>query len=140
MGGSAENCVYRSLGQAIVFYAQREGAGKINVNGFRALPGKGVSGTINADEIIGGKSSFIEEHSGKLSEEISSHIERLSQEGKTVIVFTKNNSTIGLIALEDTIRKDAAHALRKIYNYGLKTVMLTGDSIRVAESVGKNWA
>jgi Cu+-exporting ATPase len=72
------------IGQAIGFFAQREGAKKLSVEGFRTASGKGVSATLNGLEIAAGKPSFIEERAIALSPELRSKIESLGSEGKTI--------------------------------------------------------
>lgn len=125
------------LGQAIHFYAQREGIRNLEANGFRATPGKGVQATVEGKEVLAGKPSFIEERGIAFSPEVSSRINVLSGQGKTVTVLACDNKVVGLLSLQDTPRKGAEHVMAKLSERGIRTVMLTGDALPVAEAIGK---
>ncbi|MGH2397611.1 MAG: heavy metal translocating P-type ATPase, partial [bacterium] len=137
VAGAVEGPSEHPLGQAISFFAQREGAKKVPVEGFRASPGKGVSGRLHGAEIVAGKPSFLEERGIDLSPEVRSNIERLSAEGKTVVLIARGRTVIGLFALQDTPRPGTKRLMEKLRDRGLRTVMLTGDARRVAEAIGK---
>jgi heavy metal translocating P-type ATPase len=136
LAGSAEAQSEHPLGQAIGFYAEREGARKADVQDFRAIPGKGVSATLDGAVIIAGKPSFIEEQGVSLSEEVRARVEALSAEGKTVVLVARGGTVIGAIALQDTPRRGAERVIARLWERGVKTVMLTGDARRVAEAIG----
>jgi len=135
--GAVEAQSEHPLGQAIGFYAEREGAMKASVQGFRATPGKGVSATLDGAEILAGKPSFIEERGISLAEEVRDRIEALGAEGKTVVVVARGGEVVGAIALQDTPRRGAERVITRLRDRGIKTVMLTGDARRVADAIGK---
>lgn len=137
VAGTVEAASEHPLGQAISFFAQREGAQKMAMEEFRASPGKGVSGRLQGAEIVAGKPSFIEERGVRLTDEVRANIERLSAEGKTVVLVARGGMAIGLLALQDTPRRGTKRLMEKLRDRGLKTVMLTGDARRVAEVIGK---
>lgn len=130
--GSSEHPV----GQAISFFAHREGAEKRTVEEFRAAPGKGVFGTLDGAELLAGKPSFIEERGIPLPNEVHTAIDALGAEGKTVVVIAQARAVVGLIALQDTPRRDAKALIEKLRLRGLRSVMLTGDARPVAEAIG----
>ena len=136
--GSVEGHSEHPLGQSISFFAQREGIPKKPVEGFKAWPGKGVSAIIGGNEVLAGKPLFIEEHGVPLPNEVRSNIDSLSSEGKTVVVVAHGGKTIGVFALQDTPRRGAARLIEKLKQRRVKTVMLTGDSRRAAEAIGKS--
>lgn len=125
------------IGQAISFYAQREGATKLFVESFKAIPGKGVTGKLNDGSVLAGKPSFIEESGIAVSENIKSKISAFGQEGKTAVLICKNENIIGVIALQDTPRPTGEQMIAKMKQRGIKTVMLTGDAKQVAEPIAK---
>ena len=124
------------VGQAIGFYAQREGASLAPAEGFRAFPGKGVSAAVGGAEVVAGKPSFLAERDVALSPELASAVQSLSAEGKTVVVVARDGQALGTLALQDTPRRGAARAVEKLRRRGVRTVMLTGDAERVAEAIG----
>ncbi len=136
LAGSVEAQSEHPLGQAIGFYAEREGAVKAAVQGFRATPGKGVSASLDGAEILAGKPSFIEERGVSLPADVRARIESLGAEGKTVVVVARGGAVIGAVALQDTPRRGAERVITRLRERGVKTVMLTGDAKRVAEAIG----
>ena len=135
MAASVEAPSEHPVGQAIGFYALRKGIVPKSVDGFRALPGKGVQAMIEGSRVLAGKPSFVEENEVSLRE--TAVLERLASEGKTVIVLARDTEPVGAIALQDTPRRDARRIIEKLKGRGIHTVMLTGDSRRVAEAVGE---
>lgn len=123
------------LGQAITFYAQREGTNGLAAESFRALPGKGVRATVSGEEALAGRPSFIEEHGICIPVEVQETIERLSSAGKTVVTFTRGGEVVGTVALQDTPRRGAEAVTEHLRARGVRTIMLTGDAQRVAEVI-----
>ena len=137
LAGAVEAPSEHPLGQAIGFYAEREGARKASVQGFRATPGKGVSADLDGAEVLAGKPSFIEECGIPLTEDVRGKVEALGAAGKTVVLVARGGEVVGAIALQDTPRRGAERAITRLRDRGVKTVMLTGDARRVAEAIGK---
>lgn len=135
--GAVEAGSEHPVGQAIGFFAQREGATKLTVQNFRAIPGKGVIAIWDGSEVIAGKPSYIEERGIALSESARARIEELGAQGKTVVVVARGGSALGVVALQDTPRRGANRLIERLRSRGIKTVMLTGDANRVAEAIGK---
>lgn len=125
------------IGQAISFYAQKEGATKLFVDSFKAIPGKGVFGKLNEGSVLVGKPSFIEESGIAVPENIKSKIGAFGQEGKTAVLICKDENVIGIIALQDTPRPTGEQVIAKMKQRGIRTVMLTGDAKQVAEPIAK---
>lgn len=125
------------IGKAISYFVQNEGAPKLSINNFKAIPGKGVTGKINEEVILVGKPSFIEQSGIKVSDELKSIIHDLGSEGKTAVLICKANDVIGVIGLQDTPRPTAEQVIAKMKQRGIRTVMLTGDANQVAEPIAK---
>lgn len=106
------------------------------VDGGKAVPGKGVTGSIAGRELFFGSAEAAAERVS-LSAEVSAAVERLSAEGKTVCVLLSGDAVLGLIGLRDEPRPDAAAAIANLKTRGIKTVMLTGDNERAAAAVGR---
>jgi Cu+-exporting ATPase len=135
--GAIESRSEHPIGQAIVFYAQRESAPKYEVENFRAIAGKGVIATYKGEEMLAGKPSFLQEKGVILSEPVMNRIISLSAEGKTVIGLAKGRSVVGVVALQDTPRQGASQAIEKLSQRGINTVMLTGDARPVAHAIAQ---
>jgi P-type E1-E2 ATPase len=90
--GAVEGPSEHPLGQAISFYAQREGAKQVGIEGFRASPGKGVSAAVEGVEVVAGKPSFVGERGVRLPEEVRATIEAFASAGKTVVVVDRGGA------------------------------------------------
>lgn len=63
--------------------------------------------------------------------------ERLEAEGKTVVVIASKERVLGLIAMRDEPRRDAAAGIARLKALGLQALMLTGDNRRTGEAIAK---
>ncbi len=109
------------------------------VRDFIAVQGKGVKCIINNDKYISGNIRFLEEESINTSK-IKEVVDTLSKQGKTPLIFVRENEIIGVIGISDTVRNDSVDAIKALKALGKKTVMLTGDNKNsanyIAETVG----
>ena len=106
------------------------------VSDFTAYQGKGVSGTIDNRKYISGNLRFLKENNVDFSD-IKNKLTELSSQGKTPLIFVRDNEIIGIIAVSDTIREDSKKAISTFKALGKKTVMLTGDNKSAAEFIAK---
>jgi Cu+-exporting ATPase len=126
------------IGQAITFFAQKEGAPKLLIDDFKAIPGKGVTGNISSEMVLAGKPSFIEQSGVVVSESIKDKINAFGNEGKTAVHIAKDITLIGVIALQDTPRPTGEQVIARMKHRGIRTVMLTGDAKQVAVPIAKS--
>lgn len=124
------------LARAIVRYKETASVDCVpNADNFTAHLG-GISAEIEGKAVFGGNRKFIEEKTGVgIKKEISDKIDKLSSEGKTALVFATEREILGLLAVADKIKEDAARAVRELNAMGIKTVMLTGDNKKTAQYV-----
>ncbi|MBM9402349.1 copper-translocating P-type ATPase [Gluconacetobacter azotocaptans] len=123
------------LARAIVAHAMEAGATGDAVRDVRAIPGRGVQGMRAdgaADVLRLGSPRFLAEGGGTGD---MATVERLEQQGKTVIGVADGATILGYIALADRIRPDAAASVASLRARGLHLVMLTGDNARTASVV-----
>lgn len=123
------------LAKAINVYGSEHGITAQNVENFNALSGNGLTATVSGETLYGGSLKFIGGNA-KLSDTITAEAERLSNEGKTPLLFSRNGKALGMIAVADTIKEDSPEAIRQLRNMGIKVVMLTGDNERTARAIG----
>lgn len=124
------------LAKAINDYGAEHAVTARNVDNFNALSGNGLTATIDNDTLYGGSLKFIGEKVA-VSDKIKSEADRLSNEGKTPLLFSKNDKALGMIAVADTIKEDSPDAIKQLKNMGIKVVMLTGDNERTAKAIGE---
>ncbi|MGN1480650.1 heavy metal translocating P-type ATPase [Porcipelethomonas sp.] len=124
------------LAKAVLDMAHEKNIRLYSASDFKVLPGNGLTGTVNGDELAGGNMKFISEQA-EIPEEISDKAKQLSEEGKTPLFFAKNGILMGLIAVADVIKPESSQAVSELKNMGLHVVMLTGDNQRTAQAIGK---
>ena len=104
------------------------------IDGFRALPGFGVQGTLHGAPVLGGSAALLERE-GLLTPDMKKTGEELSLEGKTPLYFAKGGRLLGLIAVADVLREDSVRAIAELRDMGIRTVLLTGDNQRTARAI-----
>ena len=102
---------------------------------FAAVPGRGLTAKIEGYTVFGGNADFIREKTA-LPETTTQRAAALADEGKTPLYFSRNNELLGVIAVADVMKSDAAEAIRELKGMGLHVVMLTGDNARTAAAIG----
>lgn len=122
------------LAQAITRKAAADGIAARPATAARALPGKGVDAQIDGQTAMALSPRFAEE-SGLLPPSLRSQTDALEAEGKTVVAVSHGSMPLGLLALRDEPRPDAAEAIRQLRVMGIGATMLTGDNRRTATAI-----
>lgn len=123
------------LAKAIVEKAEEMQISSIDITDFESKTGSGLCGTFENSKIYAGSSKYISTVCDISS--VKNDIERLSNDGKTPLLFAKEENLIGVITVADTIKQDSPEAIKQLKNMGIKVVMLTGDNKRTADAIGK---
>lgn len=122
------------LAQAIVNYAQEQGVLLEDPESFTAIPGHGVEAVIGGKKILVGTRKLMRENNIEI-EAASNEIERLEQQGKTVMLFAFDQKMAGLIAVADTVKENSGQAVAALQKLGIEVWMLTGDNERAAKAI-----
>lgn len=124
------------LARAIVQKAEELRLQAENVTEFQAVPGNGLSANWNGMAVYGGNSKFISGFT-TIPFMMKKQAEKLAEEGKTPLFFSKDGRLAGIIAVADVIKEDSPQAVKELQNMGIQVVMLTGDNERTAKAIGK---
>lgn len=104
----------------------------MTVDDFKEHPGKGLSGSINGQEIIAGTLSYLKEKGVETPDElVTEHIKN----GYTAACIAIDNKFAGFITLSDSIRDDAREMLLALAKRNVTAVILTGDNRLAAEKL-----
>ncbi len=120
-------------GRAIVRFCEGR-VKKLDAENVETFSGNGIKARIMQTIIYGGSIKFIKSVA-KADAETLEIADRLSEEGKTPLLFAEGDRCIGIIATADRVREDSAEAILEMKKMGLSVVMLTGDNRKVAESI-----
>ena len=124
------------LARAVVERAESLQLKVQEVSGFTALPGNGLTATLDGETLSGGSLAFISGRA-EVSGDMRAQADRLSGEGKTPLLFCRGGRLLGMIAVADAIKPESPQAVRELQNMGIRVVMLTGDNQRTAEAIGR---
>ncbi len=130
------------LAKSIVFFVENLPENKFDksflaenrVENFKTLAGSGLTAKIN-DKIVNAGSFKYISSLVDIGEDAKEIIERLSNEGKTPMLFEMAGKLLGIISVADVIKEDSVEAIRQMKNMGIKVYMLTGDNKKTAMAI-----
>jgi Cd2+/Zn2+-exporting ATPase len=132
---SIERFSEHPLASAILRKADETGTKSLSVSDFCSISGYGAKAMIGDETIYVGKQSLFTKFD--LNVQSLPQIEKLRNQGKTVIVVGSKEKTVGIIAVRDEIRPQAKMALEKLREMNVHAIMLTGDNELTAKAIAK---
>ncbi len=125
------------VGSAVVSKAQAETLTIGEPESFEAIPGQGVRGNVNGRRVLVGTERLMEADGLRVPDDLAAERARLESEGKTVLLV-HGGSWLGLIAVADELRPNAAEIIQSLRKSGIEhVVILTGDNERVARAIAR---
>ena len=122
------------LAQAVVREAKKRNLRPENVQNFKALPGFGVTASLNQQQMIMGNMGLMIKN-GINVEHWVEQLEKLSRQGKTLMILAVSKKIVGAITTSDVIRPHAKDTVERLKSLGLEVGMLTGDNRYVAGAI-----
>ncbi|MBE9108905.1 heavy metal translocating P-type ATPase [Nodosilinea sp. LEGE 07298] len=142
VAAALESLSEHPIGAAIVQAAQRRAlTWQAAANG-QAQVGQGITGEVAEQSAVVGKAAFVSGQVQARGQAVSPHLAKQSQqweaEGKTVVWVAHGGTMLGLIAVADRARPEAARAIARLKHLGIEqVVMLTGDNARTAHGMAQ---
>lgn len=130
LAASVETNSEHPIAQGIVNAAEKV----FNVENFKSFPGKGAEGVVKGKHIQIVSPGYLEEKGLAIENE---QVQRLSEQGKTVVYLLINNKLAAAIALGDIIRDESYEAIKQLKAHGIQSIMLTGDNEYAAKWVAE---
>ncbi|MBE6826251.1 MAG: heavy metal translocating P-type ATPase [Ruminococcus sp.] len=124
------------LGRAILAHAEAMGIVADEITDFQALSGHGLRARQQDALLFGGSQAFISRKTS-LSDETIAMSESLAEAGKTPLFFCRDRQFLGIIAVADVIKEESPQAVQELRRMGIRVVMLTGDTPRTANAIGR---
>lgn len=134
---SAESKSEHPLGKAIVECAKEQSVELGECNNFKMSVGKGISAEVDERVLYCGNEKFMNENGVEINGVVKAELEKLRLQGKASIIIAENNVCIGITALSDILRPEAAEVIKKLSAMNTKTVLLTGDNKMTADYFAK---
>jgi Cd2+/Zn2+-exporting ATPase len=121
------------LAQAIIHQANQRFSDYSIATNREALAGRGVRGTIDGINVSVISPVFAPPFAA--DSRLSGEVERLENAGLTVVVVAIRDESLGVIALQDTLRADAKTTIQTLREMNVESLMLTGDNPRAASAI-----
>lgn len=124
------------LANAVVNSAKEKNLTLPEATHFESANGKGVSATINNEQVVIGNLRWLEEL-GINTSTCNDATTRITSDAGTPLYLARNNTVIAVIGVTDRIKVDARDAIARMHQLGLKVVMITGDIQSTAKAIAR---
>ena len=139
LAASAERGSEHPLGQAVVDAARERGLALAEPADFQALPGQGVSAVVEGKRVLLGNAGLMADHGVEI-DTLAKEAGKLEGVGLTAVFVAVDSRLAGFIGLGDSMKKGSEDAIAELRRMGLRVVMLTGDSPRLAGAIASELA
>ena len=136
LAASVEKNSEHPLAQAIIQKAREENLALSEVEGFQAIPGKGVFASLQNKKILLGTRKLMTDNKIDPAS-IEEKMAFLENQGKTVMILAFDNEILGIIAVADTLKENSREAVALLHKMGKKVAIITGDNQRVGDAIAK---
>ncbi len=131
LAGAAESASEHPIARAI---AERAVPGA-TVTEFTNLPGRGIRAQVNGRQVLVGTPALVAEAAPEAA--VTAAFEAAQAKGHTAVLVAVDGALAGMIAVADTVKPTSAEAVAQLKALHLTPVLLTGDSVAVAETVAE---
>ena len=122
------------LALAIVQAAEERGILIPAARAASAVPGKAAVANVDGVRVTVGSPAFAAERGADLGP-LAGSVRTLEEAGKTAVVVFSRERVLGVLAMRDEPREDAAAAIAALKRMGVASVMLTGDNERTGRAI-----
>ena len=109
----------------------------VAVDGFEAVPGRGVRGVVQEADYCLGSLDWLREEGKEISLEMEQAIDRWNDRAVTWVALARSGQVVMLIGLADEIKPTSRKAVTELKQLGLEVVVLTGDNETTAAAVAR---
>lgn len=131
---AAESGSEHPLADAVINYAEKISAEKLQSSSFEAFVGNGISATVQEKAVLIGNKAFMHKNDIDISASNETY-NQLSEKGNTCVFVAIDKKLCGVIAIADTIKENAKDVISQLSQMGISTVMLTGDNKKTAKAI-----
>ena len=134
LAAAAEQGSEHPLGEAIVARAKERGLALPPISEFTTIPGQGIDAMATDGRVLLGNRALMDAR-GIEVEALAPRARALAADGKTVVYLAFAGRALGLIAVADVLKPEAADVVVALAKHGLDVAMLTGDARPTAEAI-----
>jgi Cu2+-exporting ATPase len=137
LAAALEQDAEHPVARAVVASARERGLQIPRATGFEAIPGYGVRGVVEGQQLAVGGPNLIRRLGADLPPEYAQFTEAAAARGQSVIYLLEGERFQAAFAVADAIRPESSEAVRRLHALGIEVAMLTGDAKAVADAVAK---
>lgn len=137
LAATAESKSEHPLAKAIVTCAKNRKLTLLESDSFAMTAGMGVAAQIAGSTVACGNEAYLQKTGVELNETARHTAAQLRSQGKVLIIVAENGNAIGMVALSDVLRPEAAQMVDRLSNMRTETVLLTGDNALTADHFAK---
>jgi Cu+-exporting ATPase len=136
LAAAVESGSEHPLGNAIVKGASHRSLNIPVVSGINNITGQGIQGAVDGHTVRLGNRRFFKSENIEIAQ-AENALASLEAEGKTAMLVGRDQTLLGIIAVADTLKPEAAEAIAALKSRNIKIVLLTGDNRQTAEVIAK---
>ncbi|WP_144804882.1 cation-translocating P-type ATPase [Curtobacterium sp. BH-2-1-1] len=142
LAASVEDGSEHPVGRAVVEAAGVRGLDVPRAADFRAVPGAGVQALVETGDaaevvLVGTASWLVSDWAVALPDDLAAAVSAAEAAGGTAVVVARGGAALGVVVVGDTVKPEAADAVRRFRELGLRPVLLTGDNAGAARAVAE---
>ena len=144
LAGAVERRSEHHVGRAIAEAARQAGAAPLEVEGFRAIPGRGAVGRLrevppspprSGEEgrgegalVLVGNQALLAEHGLAVPADAGARAAALEARGETVVFMAVGGAPFALFSIADPVREEAGEAVEALRQAGIRVSLVSGDT------------
>jgi Cu2+-exporting ATPase len=137
LNASVESKSGHPLSKAILEEAQKRNIVlSEKVEQFKSISGHGIEAMVEGKHVLVGNMRLMKDRNIE-TPLIQNEIEKLLDQGKTLMAIAIDGKIAGVVAVADPIKPSAKKTIEKMKELGLEVAMITGDNKKTAKAIGK---
>jgi Cu+-exporting ATPase len=133
--GAVEDASGHPVAAAVSAFTRAELGGLPRADGFKALPGLGVRGSVDGTEVLAGRRQLLCDLGLSIPADLGARCAEWEAAGRIVVLAAWDGQARGAVAISDTLKPSAPAAVEQLRHLGLRTVLITGDGDVVARAI-----
>ncbi|MGB5794508.1 MAG: copper-translocating P-type ATPase [Mycolicibacter algericus] len=135
IAAAAESGSEHPIGAAIVAAARELGLQIPAATQFTNHAGRGVRAEVDGRSVLVGRRTLVDDDGLVLPEHLAAAAAELEEQGRTAVFVGRDDHVVGVLAVADTVKDDAADVVAALHAMGLQVAMITGDNARTAAAI-----
>ncbi|MDR9427707.1 MAG: heavy metal translocating P-type ATPase [Salibaculum sp.] len=136
MVAAIESASDHPLAGAIVAAAKARGLTLPQASDVQAVPGLGLSGTVEGRSVAIGNARMLEQ-AGVDASDLTAQAAALADQGRTVVMVAIDGAPAGVLGLADTLKPTAKATIDALHARGVQTALISGDSEAAANAIAR---